>query len=238
MGTMNIYNVKLSCYMVELYKTDLRDLLLPRGQAAIKLDIKESAALGGMVYIPGVTELPIKSITETIKIWEYGQEHRMTRATKMNDSSSRSHLIFAIIIDATNKQTKMRTVGKLSFVDLAGSERGGKTGTDKEGAAEGRAINQSLSALGNVISALSKGSEHIPYRDHPLTLLMKDSLGGSAKTLMFVNVSPSNYNESESKNSMEYATRVKKIKNKVQKNVESNASTTLRKTIQDQDSVI
>lgn len=65
----------------------------------------------------------------------------MTRATKMNDSSSRSHLVFAIIVDSTNRQTRMRTVGKLSFVDLAGSERAGKTGTDKEGAAEGRAIN-------------------------------------------------------------------------------------------------
>jgi 3-deoxy-D-arabino-heptulosonate 7-phosphate (DAHP) synthase len=76
-----------------------------------------------------------------------------------------------------------------------------------------------LSALGNVISALSEGNAHIPYRDHPLTKLMKDSLGGSAKTLMFVNVSPSNYNES--KNSLDYATRVKKIKNKVNKNVET-----------------
>lgn len=82
-----------------------------------------------------------------------------------------------------------------------------------------------------MISALSQGKEHIPYRDHPLTMLMKDSLGGTAKTLMFVNVSPSNYNESESKNSMEYATRVKKIKNKVTKNVESNLATNLKKVV-------
>jgi len=92
--------------------------------------------------------------------------------------------------------------------------------------------------LGNVISALSQGNDHIPYRDHPLTQVMKDSLGGTAKTLMFVNVSPSNYNESESKNSMEYATRVKKIKNKVTKNVESVNSAILKKTIADQDLVI
>ncbi len=124
-------------------------------------------------------------------------------------------------------------MGKLTFVDLAGSEKAAKTGTDKEGEAEGRAINQSLSALGNVISALSQGKDHIPYRDHPLTMLMKDSLGGTAKTLMFVNVSPSNYNESESKNSMEYATRVKKIKNKVTKNVESNLATNLKKVVAD-----
>ncbi len=76
-----------------------------------------------------------------------------------------------------------------------------------------------------MISALSQGHDHIPYRDNLLTMLMKDSLGGSAKTLMFVNVSPSSYNEAESKNSMDFAVRVKRIKNKVVMNDESvNAS--------------
>ena len=89
-----------------------------------------------------------------------------------------------------------------------------------------------------MISALSLDHDHIPYRDHPLTQVMKDSLGGTAKTLMFVNVSPSVYNESESKNSMEYATRVKKIKNKVTKNVETVNAALLKKTISDQDIVI
>ena len=88
-----------------------------------------------------------------------------------------------------------------------------------------------MSALGNVISALSKGSAHIPYRDHPLTKLMKDSLGGTAKTLMFVNVSPSQYNESEIKNSLNYAARVKKIKNKVSKNVETKETSHFKQTI-------
>lgn len=75
--------------------------------------------------------------------------------------------------------------------------------------------------MGNVIAALSDGSKFIPYRNHILTKLMKDSLGGTAKTLMFVNCSPSAYNESETKNSLDYAVRVKKIKNNVNKNVES-----------------
>jgi hypothetical protein len=139
-GTMSNYSVDLSCYMVELYKMDLRDLLLPKGGQAVKLDIKENPA-NGMVYLPGVTEKKISSIEEAIHIFQYGLEHRMTRATKMNSASSRSHLIFSIIIIAVNKQTKVRTAGKLTFVDLAGSEKAGKTGTDKEGAAEGRAIN-------------------------------------------------------------------------------------------------
>ena len=123
----------------------------------------------------------------------------------MNDESSRSHLIFSIIVDSTNINTSVRTIGKLSFVDLAGSEKSSKTGTTKEGQEEANAINMSLSALGNVISALSEGAKFIPYRNHILTKVMKDSLGGTAKTLMFVNCSPSVYNESETKNSLDYA---------------------------------
>ncbi len=130
-------------------------------------------------------------------------------------------MIFTIIIESVNKQTKQRTKGKLSFVDLAGSERSSRSAIDKEGAAEGTAITLSLGVLAEVILALRLDREYIPYRENPLTVLMKDSLGGSAKTLMFFNVSPSNINESESKSTMDYSRIVKKIKNKVVKNVES-----------------
>jgi hypothetical protein len=139
--SMNNFDVRLSCYMVELYKTDLRDLLLPKDRLQVKLDIKENPAENYMVYIPQITPTPIATMEDAIRIFGYGLDHRMTRATKMNSASSRSHLIFTIIIESVNKQTKQRTKGKLSFVDLAGSEKSSKTGTDKEGAAEGRAIN-------------------------------------------------------------------------------------------------
>lgn len=197
--------------MVELYLNHLRDLLKDEHAPDEELEVKESTT--GMVVINGVTEQVLTSISETEKIFEDGLSRRKTRKTQMNDSSSRSHLIFAIIIDSTNVNTGVRTIGKLSFVDLAGSEKSAKTGTDKEGQEEANAINLSLSALGNVISALSDGAKFIPYRNHILTKLMKDSLGGTAKTLMFVNCSPSVYNEPETKNSLDYATRVKKIKN-------------------------
>jgi len=91
----------------------------------------------------------------------------------------------------------------------------------------------SLTALGNVIQALSEGAKFIPYRNHVLTKLMKDSLGGTAKTLMFVNCSPSVYNESEMKNSLDYASRVKKIKNSVAKNTETKETLKLKKCISD-----
>jgi len=75
-------------------------------------------------------------------------------------------------------------------VDLAGSERVGKSGATDQTLKEAQSINKSMSALGDVISALSSNQEHIPYRNHKLTMLMSDSIGGNAKTLMFVNVSP------------------------------------------------
>jgi hypothetical protein len=98
--------------------------------------------------------------------------------------------VFSVVIESTDLQTQTVTKGKLSFVDLAGSERVKKSGATGEQLKEAQAINLSLAALGNVISALATDAPHVPYRDHKLTMLMSDSLGGSAKTLMFVNISP------------------------------------------------
>lgn len=91
---------------------------------------------------------------------------------------------------------------QLSFVDLAGSERIKKSGSSGDQLKEAQSINKSLSALGDVIGALSSSNQHIPYRNHKLTMLMSDSLGGNAKTLMFVNVSPAESNLDETYNSL------------------------------------
>lgn len=91
---------------------------------------------------------------------------------------------------------------QLSFVDLAGSERTKKSGSHGVQLKEAQSINKSLSALGDVISALFSGNQHIPYRNHKLTMLMSDSLGGNAKTLMFVNLSPAESNLDETNNSL------------------------------------
>ena len=91
---------------------------------------------------------------------------------------------------------------------------------DKSGAAgevlkEAQSINKSLSALGDIISALTTNQNHVPYRNHPLTMLMSDSIGGNAKTLMFVNTSPADYNTPESNSSLAFASRCKDITNAV-----------------------
>eukprot|EP00951_Prasinocladus_malaysianus_P006121 scaffold43350_cov33-Prasinocladus_malaysianus.AAC.1 len=117
--------------------------------------------------------------------------------------------------------TQAVTKGKLTFVDLAGSERIKKSCSAGEQLKEAQAINKSLSALGDVISALASEQGHIPYRNHKLTMLLSDCLGGNAKTLMFVNVSPTDGNLDETQNSLQYATRVRTIKNDASKN-ESN----------------
>ena len=107
--------------------------------------------------------------------------------------------------------------GKLNLVDLAGSERQKKTGATGAQMKEGTKINLSLSALGNVISALAdagKGKGHIPYRDSRLTRLLQDSLGGNTKTLMIAAVSPADKNYDETLSTLRYANRAKNIQNK------------------------
>lgn len=99
------------------------------------------------------------------------------------------------------------------MVDLAGCERVKKSGAEAQALKEAQSINTSLSALGNVVSAVLAGSKHIPYRSNILTLLMSDTVGGSAKAQMFVNLSPAGDNAEESENSMVFAQRVKQIKN-------------------------
>jgi hypothetical protein len=133
----------------------------------------------------------------------------------MNAESSRSHLICSMIVKLTNRRSGQQTVGKLTLVDLAGSERVDKSGATGEQLKEAQSINKSLSALGDVIAALTTAQSHIPYRNHPLTMLMSDSIGGNAKTLMFVNTSPADYNVQESNNSLAFASRCKDITNMV-----------------------
>merc|ERR1711977_342951 len=147
-----------------------------------------------------------------------GKKNRSVGETLMNAGSSRSHAIFTIIVECAEvdeKRGEHIKVGKLNLVDLAGSERQSKTGATGHRLKEATKINLSLSALGNVISALVDGkSTHIPYRDSKLTRLLQDSLGGNTKTVMIAAVSPANYNYDESLSTLRFAARAKTIKNK------------------------
>ncbi|KAL3203950.1 hypothetical protein MRX96_041616 [Rhipicephalus microplus] len=146
--------------------------------------------------------------------WPHVRARRVA-CTRMNAQSSRSHFVATVEVTSTNRLNGAVLRGKLSLVDLAGSERLDKSGLEGDHIKETNSINKSLSALGDVIQALVTQQSHVPYRNNKLTMLMQDSLGGTAKTLMFVNVSPSGEHVEETVNSLVYATRVRQITNDI-----------------------
>nr|GEZ48736.1 kinesin-like protein KIN-14E [Tanacetum cinerariifolium] len=225
----NKFNFSLKAYMLELYQDTLVDLLIPKHAKRSKLEIKKDSK--GMVTVENATVIPISTYEDLKNVIQRGTDQRHTTETLMNEASSRSHLILSVIIESTNLQTQSIARGKLSFVDLAGSERVKKSGSAGNQLKEAQSINKSLSALGDVISALSSGNQHIPYRNHKLTMLMSDSLGGNAKTLMFVNISPAESNLEETYNSLTYASRVRSIVNDPSKNVSSKEVAKLKKLL-------
>ncbi|XP_072461620.1 kinesin-like protein KIF27 isoform X2 [Notamacropus eugenii] len=221
------FNIKVS--YIEVYKEDLRDLL--ELETSMKdLHIREDEK--GNTVIVGAKECSVENADEVMSLLEMGNAARHTGTTQMNEHSSRSHAVFTISIsqqDFTScrkgmemaqdmsQQSARQIVSKFHFVDLAGSERVTKTGNTGERFKESIQINSGLLALGNVISALGdprKKGTHIPYRDAKITRILKDSLGGNAKTVMITCISPSSSDFDESLNSLKYANRARNIRNK------------------------
>ncbi|XP_033029590.1 kinesin-like protein KIF17 isoform X3 [Lacerta agilis] len=199
---------------LEIYNEDIRDLLGPNTKQ--KLELKEHPEKG--VYVKGLSLHTVHSIAQCERIMEMGWKNRAVGYTLMNKDSSRSHSIFTInmeiyVVDERG-QDHLRAA-KLNLVDLAGSERQSKTGAVGERLKEATKINLSLSALGNVISALADGRcRHVPYRDSKLTRVLQDSLGGNTKTLMVACLSPADNNYDETLSTLRYAHRAKNIRNK------------------------
>ncbi|XP_055016625.1 kinesin-like protein KIF17 [Boleophthalmus pectinirostris] len=199
---------------LEIYNEEIRDLL--GSETKNKLELKEHPERG--VYVRDLSMHTVHSVRECEGILEHGWRNRAVGYTLMNKDSSRSHSIFTIHLEICstddNGHDHLRA-GKLNLVDLAGSERQSKTGATGERLREATKINLSLSALGNVISALVDGrSKYIPYRDSKLTRLLQDSLGGNTRTLMIACLSPADYNYEETLSTLRYANRAKCIQNK------------------------
>lgn len=184
-------------------------------QVRQKLDVKEG---NKGFYVKDLTMYSVNSVKDMMKVLRKGQKSRVVGATSMNPGSSRSHCIFTIIVEQSYDDETGDNhckVGKLNMVDLAGSERQKKTHAQGDRLHEAKAINLSLSALGNVIKALvNKRATHVPFRDSKLTKLLQDSLGGNTKTVMIANVGPADSNYDETISTLRYANRAKNIKNK------------------------
>ncbi|XP_051266011.1 kinesin-like protein KIF3C [Dicentrarchus labrax] len=200
---------------LEIYLEEVRDLLDPNHGNARALELRESPESG--VYVRDLTSCVCKSIKEIEEVMNMGNQARAVGATDMNEHSSRSHALFLITVECSQPGPDGRKhirVGRLNLVDLAGSERQAKTGVQGERLKEAAKINLSLSALGNVISALADGrSSHVPYRDSKLTRLLQDSLGGNAKTVMVATLGPASQHYDETLTTLRYANRAKNIQN-------------------------
>ena len=216
------FDFEVRVQFLELYGEEIRDLLTNKGQ---KLSIRDIGMDEPEVL--GASQHKVDSAGEALLCLTRGMMRRVTASTAMNASSSRSHAILSVMVEQSNTSPDGIVAvkrSKFNFVDLAGSERVKRTKAEGRRLKEGININKGLLVLGNVISALGdrkkQGKTFVPYRDSKLTRLLKGSLGGNHKTLMFACASPSSSNLDESLNCLRYANRAKNIQNNAIVNVD------------------
>lgn len=197
---------------LEVYNENVMNLLTKSGPLKLRED-------SNGVVVSGLILKPISSAEELLDLLAVGNANRTQHPTDANAESSRSHAVFQVHLRMTDRKTGQKRTVKLSMIDLAGSERAASTKGNGLRFKEGANINKSLLALGNCINKLADGLKHIPYRDSNLTRILKDSLGGNCQTLMISNVSPSSLTYEDTYNTLKYASRAKKIRNTLRKNV-------------------
>jgi hypothetical protein len=218
-------NLQYRCELsyLEIYNEHVMDLLAPQKKGARKkvLDVREHKTLGP--YVPGLQKLAVADYQGIENLMEQGNKIRTVAQTAMNDTSSRSHAVCTLYLTVSqyDPATKQRgeKMSRICLVDLAGSERQDKTHAEGARLKEGANINKSLSTLGLVIKALAKKStkkkkNFVPYRDSTLTFLLKDNLGGNARTVMVAALSPASDNFEETLSTLRYANEAKSITNK------------------------
>ncbi|KAL6866207.1 hypothetical protein ACO1O0_002312 [Amphichorda felina] len=217
---------------LEIYNERVRDLLNPSTKGNLR--VREHPSTGP--YVEDLAKLVVGGFQEIENLMDEGNKARTVAATNMNETSSRSHAVFTLMLTQKkmDTETKMEAerVAKISLVDLAGSERATSTGATGARLKEGAEINRSLSTLGRVIAALAdistpgkkkKGANQVPYRDSVLTWLLKDSLGGNSMTAMIAAISPADINYDETLSTLRYADSAKRIKNHAVVNEDANA---------------
>ncbi|XP_051546297.1 kinesin-like protein KIF15-A isoform X2 [Myxocyprinus asiaticus] len=207
------------CSFIEIYNEQIYDLL---DSVSTSLFLREDIKRG--VFVEGAVEKYAASAAEAYQVLSMGWRNRRVASTSMNRESSRSHAVFTMTLESkeTGREVVNIRTSQLNLVDLAGSERQRDTHAEGSRLKEASSINRSLMCLGQVIMALmdvSNGkNRHICYRDSKLTFLLRDSLGGNAKTYIIANVHPGSKCFGETLSTLQFAQRAKLIKNKAMVN--------------------
>ncbi|XP_063289357.1 kinesin-like protein KIFC1 isoform X2 [Pelobates fuscus] len=202
------WQYKFTASFLEIYNETLRDLLVSRPDKKLEYDIRKVSTSNNSVYVTNLRYVEVSSEEEVNELLLMAKANRSVAKTALNDRSSRSHSVFQLKIEGENLTRDIRTSSVLSLIDLAGSERLDRSLSTGDRLKETQSINTSLSTLGMVITSLCNKDSHIPYRNSKLTYLLQNSLGGNAKVLMFVNISPLEENLAESLNSLRFASKV------------------------------
>ncbi|KAL8140320.1 hypothetical protein V2J09_006341 [Rumex salicifolius] len=176
------------------------------------LDKRKLGVLSGSqpngIAVPDASMHTVESTADVIELMSLGHSNRSVSSTAMNERSSRSHSVVTIHVQGRDLKSSAMTHASLHLVDLAGSERVDRSEVTGDRLREAQHINKSLSALGDVIFALASKSNHVPYRNSKLTQVLQSSLGGRAKTLMFVQLNPDATSYSETLSTLKFAERV------------------------------
>lgn len=219
--------VQLRASYLETYNEHVIDLLSPvKGGSVIRDQGLTSAVMreqSQVLHLPTVTETPIGSVREALEVMRTGNKNRHQAQTKMNRHSSRSHAVFIVTVTNSVDQARQK-FAQLYLVDLAGSERVLKTGVEGAQLEEAKNINKSLLALGQVIWALAHKQKHIPYRDSKLTQLLRNCLGGNARTAVMIAASPHIDNVGESLSALRFGARASLVENAARENIAENAA--------------
>ena len=228
----DIIDSQIGVSFIEIYNESINDLL---DSSKINLDLRETP--NREVIVSNLTEIKIRNHEQALNLLIKGNESRIVASTKLNEKSSRSHVIFRLNIEIT-KNVKKNNFGEeeiekvllknhINLIDLAGSENSNKTGCVGQRLKEGSNINKSLLALSNVINKLSQNTGNnnsssqnffVNYRDSKLTRLLQNSLGGNSKTSIICTITDDAEHYNETMNTIHFGNKAKNIKTVVKVN--------------------
>ncbi|XP_017782780.1 PREDICTED: kinesin-like protein KIF15 isoform X3 [Nicrophorus vespilloides] len=195
---------------IEIYNDKINDLL---NKAQCDLKIREN--ISGTLTVDNCVEQIVRSSDEMMDVIIKGNQNRQVFNTPLNNQSSRSHVIFKIVIESipndalSEDDDVLVQVSHLHFVDMAGSEKSVETNTGAR-LRESRHINRSLSILTRIIRLLVDNYSHINFKDAALTHLLSNSLGGNCRTLIIATIATTSLDNTES--TLMFAQAAKKIK--------------------------